>query len=183
MIRIGGHTFDEKILGDGVVIDVGCRDFEFSKWFIGKNKVFAFDVDDEVFQNVPEGIIGINKAVSSLAGSGKFYRNGETTTLKSVGSRAWPEFQCDVLSIEDVFARTGDDVEILKLDCEGSEYDILMNMRPVPKQISVEFHKHLWPDLHEERFDSVVKYLCQHYTERYFFEGEHKLMDCLFIRK
>jgi hypothetical protein len=56
-------------------------------------------------------------------------------------------------------------VDILKLDCEGSEYHILSdpNFQPIPKQISVEFHMHAHRQLHDQYYDKCIENLLKWY--------------------
>jgi hypothetical protein len=54
--------------------------------------------------------------------------------------------------------------EVVKMDCEGAEYDILLNWPgPIARQITVEFHDFLglrpFPDYH----DALVRHLGQWY--------------------
>lgn len=56
-------------------------------------------------------------------------------------------------------------VDILKLDVEGSEMLILSDddFQPIPRQISVEFHMHCHINLHEKYYDKVMANLLKYY--------------------
>ena len=194
MITIGGHTIDETLLKDGVIIDVGARDFSFSKHFKGK-KVYAIDCDDAVV-NDDENIIFMNVAISDKSGETTYYKNGEATMIRQFDPD--PTFEhidkkycneCKVITMEDLYKITGENVDVLKLDCEGAEYAILgETFKPIPKQITVEFHNHCVPELHKEKYQSIVERLLKDYTmHNAVWEERHgcgfNFWDTLFIRK
>jgi len=189
MKTVGGHTFDETLLTDGVIIDVGCRDFSFSNYFEGK-PVYCVDLDAKVFDGVKNNFTHINYAISDKAGDSEYYENGEATCLKQLhhyqDHRIKP---CKTITMEDLYKITGENVDILKLDCEGAEYAILgETFRPVPKQITVEFHHHCVPELHKDKYQSIVERLIKDYAmHNAVWEQRHgcgfNFWDTLFIRK
>jgi FkbM family methyltransferase len=196
MELVGGHTFEESLLGDGCIIDIGCRGFEFTKYFIGR-KVYCIDPDPEVFKNIPEELmnldppmIALNMAISDTAGESEYYENGEATCLKQLhhfqDHRIKP---CKTITMEDLYKITGENVDLLKLDCEGAEYIILgETFKPIPKQISVEFHNHCVPEIHARNYRKIVERLSEHYTmHNDVWEQRHgcgfNFWDTLFIKK
>jgi hypothetical protein len=61
--------------------------------------------------------------------------------------------------------------DVIKLDCEGSEYDILWNLTgPPATQITVEFHQHTPARRSEEFIAELIKKMEQWYTVQH-----HKL--------
>ncbi len=198
MKTIAGHTFDETILGGGCIIDVGCRGFEFARYF-ENNKVFCIDPDETVVWQT-SGEILLNKslgkwepmivAISDKAGESAIYLNGEGTCLKEIDpDQAHPFIPCKTITMDDLYKITGENVDILKLDCEGAEYIILgETFRPIPKQITVEFHHHCVPDLHKQCYGSIIERLSKDYTmHNDVWEQRHgcgfNFWDTLFIRK
>jgi FkbM family methyltransferase len=189
MINIGGHTFDETILKDGVIIDIGCRDFTFADYFEGK-AVYCVDVDSKVFEGVNKPHTLLNLAISDKTGESGYYENGEGTCLKDIDpDQGHPFKPCKTITMEDLYKITGENVDILKLDCEGAEYIILgETFKPIPKQISVEMHHHCVPDLHNKHYQSIVERLSKDYTmHNDVWEQRHgcgyNFWDTLFIRK
>lgn len=197
MITVGGHTFEETLLTDGCIIDVGCRGFEFANHFAGMNKylagkIYCIDPDPMVFVNIsnPHGMVHLNVAISDKAGDSEYYENGEATCLKQLhhfqDHRIKP---CKTITMDDLYAITGTNVDILKLDCEGAEYIILgESFRPIPKQISVEFHNHCVPAIHQANYKAIVERLSKDYTmHNDVWEARHgagfSFWDTLFIKK
>jgi FkbM family methyltransferase len=131
-------------------LDIGCRGFVFAKYFADNGfKVIACDPDTNIqnpnYQNIiykQIGIIGSDKKVCTYAG----WSTGEgnyITDKKPAHAANFYEIPC--FTIKDLMLQFGiPEFEIIKMDCEGSEYDILMNMdNQCCKQISVEFHDFL----------------------------------------
>lgn len=197
---IGGHTFCPELLKDGVIIDIGCRGFEFAKYFIGK-KVYCIDPDPKVFSDlgydVPEhGAFMLNVAISDKAGETTYYENGEATMIREVDPD--PTFEhidkkysktCKTITMGDLYKITGENVDILKLDCEGAEYIILgETFKPIPKQITVEFHHHCVPELHKANYEKIIERLSKDYTTHNdVWEQRHgcgyNFWDTLFLRR
>lgn len=198
---IGGHTFCHELLTDGVIIDVGCRGFEFTNYFKDKI-VFCIDPDETVFNN-KEFTEFINYppkqlclAISDKAGETTYYPNGEATMIREVDpDPTYPHIDqkysktCKTITMEDLYKITGENVDILKLDCEGAEYIILgETFKPIPKQITVEFHHHCVPELHKEKYVEIISRLSKNYTMlNDVWEQRHgcgfNFWDTLFIRR
>lgn len=187
MITIDGHTFDEELLTGGWVIDAGCRGFSFSKKLTELGcKVYALDIEN--FDNIPKGVTFEHAALSITNDPTEayFFGNGTGNFVKGINEVPTAEVktvQC--ITLNDIYRRTGPDIDLLKLDIEGSEYSILENLEPIPKQITVEFHEHAHEKLHKEKIDKVLDHLLQFYTLQMFVSEwpRYKLMDCLFIKR
>src|SRR3990172_2138213 len=161
LIEVGGHTIDKSILSDGCIIDVGCRGFIFSDYFT-ENQVYCIDPDPDVFYDknpLSNSFIYMNVAISDKVGDSQYYENGEATCLKQLhhyqDHRIKP---CKTITMDDLYKITGENVDILKLDCEGAEYIILgETFKPIPKQISVEMHRHCVPEMHDREYPKIVE--------------------------
>lgn len=198
MVTVGGHTFDEKLLGNGCIIDVGCRGFTFADYFLNLGKrVYCIDPDDEVFNAEPKkGRIDLNLAIAGSSGQTSYYKNGEATMIREVDPD--PTFvhinkkycnPCKAITMDDLYKITGENVDVLKLDCEGAEYIILgETFNPIPKQITVEFHYHCVPKTHKEHYQGIVERLSKHYKmESGVWEARHgagfNFWDSLFVKR
>jgi FkbM family methyltransferase len=186
LINIHGHTIDKSLLRDGCIIDVGCRGFKFAKYFNPSRKVYCIDPDPEVFKDdLQENFECMNVAVSDKNGESTFYRNGEMTCLCEILTPLPHLIEpCKTISMGQIYANATfrETVDVLKLDCEGAEYLILgdKGFCPIPRQITVEFHKHFVPDIHKERIDQVMANVMRYYDLVYQHENG---MDNLFIRR
>lgn len=183
MQNIAGHTIDRSLVGDGVIIDVGCRYFDFAMELGIFNKVYCIDPDPDVFNIAcPDNFVFLNCAISSETGESTYYRNVEMTCLTQIYQPQEHLFEpCKTMSMKDLYALTGYNVDVLKLDCEGAEYIILGDIfEPIPKQITVEFHNHFVPEVHKNNIDKVMANLLKYYDLVYAHETG---MDNLFIRK
>ena len=195
LVDIAGHTIETDLIGDGIIIDIGCRGFEFSNYFTThhpKNGVVCVDPDLEVFRNRIAGHnqMWYNVAIAATAGESAIYRNGEATCLKEIDPDQSHEFTpCRTITMADLYQVTGKNVDVLKLDCEGAEYIILgETFEPVPKQISVEFHYHCVPELHNANYPGIIERLLKDYDiKTNAWEERHgcgyNFWDVLFVRK
>lgn len=184
--RIHSHTIDASLLKNkGEIIDLGCRGFEFAMYFksLGYNLI-CVDADPNVFLNYPDGITVINKAVYS--------ERGKTRIIPALTESAYISdvktfdtgIEIEKCILSDI--QPAHDYDILKIDIEGSEYEILSdkNFIPYAKQITVEFHEHTHKELHDRKISDVLNNLKQWYDLVYIMdENEYKYIDTLFIRR
>lgn len=199
--EVGGHTFAENLLSDGVIIDVGCRGGVFSNGFPDK-KVYCIDPDVKVFTDMADNIVTwkdewnspntilMNVAISDKKGEAAYYENGEATCLKQIDpDQSHPFIPCKTITMDDLYEITGTNVDVLKLDCEGAEYIILgETFKPIPKQISVEFHAHTVPEMHAANYPAIKERLLKDYEMfNEVWEKRHgcpeNVWDVLFIRR
>jgi FkbM family methyltransferase len=155
------HSVDVDLLTGGVCIDVGCRGFQFSEAMRDLGcEVVAFDMED---MQAPEGIEFIRGAVSN----GDVNRMGKYIDTKDKQAKYLSDqgtILVDVFGINQLYDNF-QKIDLLKLDVEGSEYLILSepNFRPVPRQISVEFHMHCHRALHDQYYDKCMENLLKYY--------------------
>ena len=77
---------------------------------------------------------------------------------------------------------------MIKLDIEGAEYSVLMSIdSDIAKQISIEFHDFIDPDLKDKTDEYVQKIIDLgynlHFSSKWTGRFGTDYMDCLFIRK
>lgn len=184
---IGEHTIDTDLLTGGIAIDIGCLGWEFSKGMRDLGcEVHAFDLIH--LENKPAGVFFSVAAITD--------KDQKVNVLNTPDRQAWHINKkggiiVDSISLNKLYSFfDGQNVDVLKMDCEGSEYLILSDseFRPVAKQISVEFHYHCHKALHEQYFckcmDNLLKYYepVQHEWDERHGSGLN-LWDSLFILK
>ncbi len=150
MLTLASHTIDEtRVPERPVVLDVGCRNFDFTRAILAKwpgAKIVAMEPDPIVADPCVEGVQFCQRALvhDDRADAGyASYSTGEgnfLTDLTAYYDAKMIRVPC--INIQKVMAFY--DIthwDIVKLDCEGSEFDILQCWPgPIATQISVEFH-------------------------------------------
>lgn len=154
-----GHTLETALLKPGcTVLDVGCRGFGFGtalRHFV-EAKVYEVDIDD-LGDAVPYYRCGI----AAVDGFGGVTQEADPEARHLVFGNAVP-----VYTIESFGKKVGvDHWDVIKLDCEGTEYDILWNLtKPPADQLSVEFHQHTPARRTKEEINALIQKLEQWYT-------------------
>lgn len=162
---LSSHTvYDSIIPEEPVVLDVGARNFGWTKALLGirpKAKVVALEPDPKVQNpNIPNvqfinaALIGDNRTEASYAG----WSTGEGNMLMDVRphyAETFDTVQC--LNLNRLKAFTGiEKYDVIKLDCELAEFGILENFdQSWADQITVEFHdwdrRSLYPDTYYDK--------------------------------
>jgi len=205
MITIDEHTFDEKLLTGGWVIDAGCKDWRFSIALRDLGcKVIALDIDK--FNDVPDGIEYVNSGLGSKLVEVKeahFFGDGSANFVKGLHGIPGdlPDRPCVTREVTligfshilpHICSRQWEQngfhlgLDLLKLDIEMSEYDVLMSIDEhiLFNQICVEFHPHVNIELHNRMYEKVLKHLSQWYEVSFHSTyPAYPSMDTLFIRK
>ena len=166
------HGIDKKL-----AIDVGANIGGFSTAYNQEfEKIIFFEANPKAFEIAKnntknfENIKGYNLAVSDE--SGKFLKlmNHFSNDLGSVScspsvtsvSKDWVETIGDIktISLEDIFKLVDNQrINYLKLDCENSEYEILMNKDLSNiDYIAMELHCQMGEKKYKELLDYVSKY-------------------------
>lgn len=141
------------------IIDIGANIGAFSV-YIGKkypqSKLFCYEPDEKNFTKLVENLqinsidnaVFYRKAVGKSQGIVKLFsdENGRFGTVGSSTVKKGPkEMQVDEITLEGIFEKNCIiNCDLLKLDCEGAEYDILMSTKKETfekiKLISLEYH-------------------------------------------
>jgi FkbM family methyltransferase len=152
---LASHTIDVDLLPDApVILDVGCRWFDFTRGVLAhrpKARVIALDPSSDVIwpPDLPEGQVHFSHV--ALVGGDEFSTNfAEGIAGDGGGNFALTAESHGDYRIRRVLCMNMDKLmhshqvkrfDVIKLDCEGSEFEILENLPgPIATQISVEFH-------------------------------------------
>ena len=145
---IAGHTVDMYMRPKGaLVLDVGCRDFAFCRGVLEYRNyadIIAYDPDPSVSDPKIDRVEFAAKAVTGDPERGEcwFIPEGEAGHVCRYGESA--NGGVKVPTIPFWLAGWAVACDLVKLDCEGSEFGILENWRgPGATQISVEFHDYM----------------------------------------
>ena len=166
-----------EINDDDVIIDVGGHIGLFSLYasqFCKNGQIFTFEPMVENFDLLSENIklnnldnIKIfNLAVSNSNSSVKLYLNQDDAG-HSMFSKSSKSVTVNSISLQQIFDNNHIEYcDFLKLDCEGSEYEIIKNL-PAPyfkkiKKMIIEYHM---ADTNPELLDELISILkSQNYT-------------------
>lgn len=158
--KLAGHSVDVSLLPDRpLVVDVGCRDFGFSNAILRHRPeaiIIALDPDAEIEPPRDERIAFLPKALTHLPDESlRWERRGEASSIVTEGGELVPNIRLKDLDFALHF-HGKERFDVVKLDCEGSEFGILENWPgPIARQISVEFHdftdRARWNDAYFEK--------------------------------
>ncbi|MEZ4799085.1 MAG: FkbM family methyltransferase [Flavobacteriales bacterium] len=143
---------------DCTIVDIGGH-FGYFSLFALKNsgvdsKIYVFEPDPENFKVLSENIknskiISSNKGVSSFVGATTLYL-GNSTNHSIISDYALNNPETKIITIQTVslayfMQQNGlSQIDFLKMDCEGAEYDIILNSDDKTLQkvrvYSLEFH-------------------------------------------
>lgn len=184
------HTIDTALLTGGWVIDGGCRNWNFSIAMKEKNeKVYSIDIQP---MTKPDLIDVFNQKALWINNRKLYvnYVNDINGTFISHNRESKKTEEISTITLNEIYNEIGTDIDCLKLDIEGSEYDILMDesFKPIPKQLSIEFHEHNFKFKHDKFFNSCIEKISKYYVpvkfERVSAHGAgFNYWDTLFIRK
>ncbi len=154
LVTICGHTLDETRLPDrAVILDVGSRNFDFTRGVLALRpnaRIIALDPDPTI---EPMGHPNVTFLRYALVGDPyktrsnyASYSTGEGNMLLD-GDRYYDAKILRVDCMDITYLLNCCNVyhfDLIKLDCEGSEFDILerwpVQHRWITHQLSVEFH-------------------------------------------
>lgn len=164
IVTCDGHSYDESLLTPGGwALDVGARGFKFAEQMAEHGlRVIAMEPDISATYDGPRDVHLLHAALVGNADvSWAMYAGWSDGTGNQLATErpahAETYYSVTCLSIGPLMAARGiDRFDIVKLDCEGSEYDILWNWpRHAAVQISVEMHDFLGMRPRESYYDEL----------------------------
>ena len=172
----GGFFVDTSLLNsESIVVSVGIgEDISFDRGLheMGVQKIYMFDPTPKakIFidkQNLPDQFRFFEMALSTedsemdmFLPKNKNYVSGSLVMNKNIDANDFVKVKCITVSTICSIIENKH-IDLLKIDIEGSEYEVLENMlqeRIYPKQICVEFHNRFFKD-GDQKFKSVVEKL------------------------
>lgn len=144
------HSVDlDRLLPGGTVLDVGARGFVFARYFAERgHAVWALDPDPEVEDPKIPGVHFIRAALMADPNPKRSLVLTSDVNARYVSAFGetldGPSVTVEALDLETLMEREGiAEWDLVKLNCEGAEFDILDRLRaPVARQIVVSFHEH-----------------------------------------
>jgi len=146
---------------DDVVLDVGAHIGAFTALAVaeGASKIIAYEPHPESFtllrvnlkkfkqvKMVRAAVLGTSDSRTTV----EFFLQADNTSGHSIHHfRGRNTTSVPAISISQVFSE--ERITYMKLDCEGSEYDLLINSKPLPKSVrcvtmEIHFGKKAWKD-------------------------------------
>jgi len=143
----------------GPVLDVGARDFVFSKEMANRDfRVIAMEPDPTVKDPEDKRIEFIRAALS--AGPDRNMPFSMDTDPQARHLSESGTVTVDAVNIRSIMRKVGiERFGIVKLDCEGAEYDVLLEWPgPIADQLTVEFHEHV-AQRPQELYNAILDHL------------------------
>jgi FkbM family methyltransferase len=160
-----------------VVIDVGCSyEADFSCLMIDRHNATSYAIDPtkkhqkellKLVDNYNGKLFYLPYAVGSINGELTFYESKENESGSlmqqhvNVQQDTIKSYNCKVVTLSALLSEINIiDVEILKLDIEGAEYELLSNITQIElqpfRQLFIEFHHHALPQYTEKDTRNIV---------------------------
>jgi FkbM family methyltransferase len=99
------------------------------------------------------------RALAATSGRAVFHDNGGGSGLNGLaaaGHASGPETEVETMAFDEAVASTPAPVDVVKIDCEGGEYELVLGSSPdswaTVQRVVIEFHPvagHGWPDLRD----------------------------------
>lgn len=134
---------DRCLVTEGDIVDLGCLQWDWSRFFIGKKRVIGVDPFENAipFTEIFKGVIGPYEGKTRMKNEGMSSTMIHSGEGEEVIVKTWKTF-CREYSIQKI--------ALLKINIEGMEYDLLDGFDDEDfdhiDQIAVSFHDWLVPD-------------------------------------
>ena len=172
------NTSDKKFKIDhkDIIVDIGAHVGYFTLFAAKKatkGKVIAFEPSIESFLGLEENIrinnfkniIQEKTAIAKVKGKQTLYVNDEDTISNTIykQSKNLNKEEVKCITLQNIFEKYGlKKVDFLKMDCEGAEYEIIMNaessiLNKIQK-IAMEIHEEIVPYTKEVIIENLEKH-------------------------
>lgn len=134
---------DRCLVDDGDIVDIGCLNWDWSNFFLGKKRVIGVDpFENQIpFTEIFKGVIGNYNGFTKMRNEGISSSMINQDDGEEVEVKTWKDF-CKDFNI--------DKISVLKINIEGAEYDLLNNLTDDDfnkiDQIAISFHDWMVPE-------------------------------------
>lgn len=138
------------------IIDIGANVGAFTLWLAERYagiKGSCYEPDPDAFAYLRRNVAGLDivshcEAVGDRTGTALLFRPlpcGGTSSLRHAGGRVLEDaVRVPIVSFDQIMASIREPVALVKIDCEGSEYDIVLESRPESwrfvRRVVIEYH-------------------------------------------
>lgn len=146
---------DRCLINDGDIVDIGCLNWDWSNFFLGKKRVIGVDpFENQIpFTEIFKGVIGNYNGVTRMNNEGIASSMTNQDDGEEVQVKTWKDF-CNEYNINKI--------SVLKINIEGAEYDLLDNLTDNDfnniDQIAISFHDWMVPEW-KIKTDRAIKLL------------------------
>lgn len=150
------YRASEHMMG-AVVVDVGANVGAFTIWAFerGAKHIYSIEPFEEnmlaLYKNLAHHGISTGKIITPvLAAVGETgvlecaLRISDDPRARSTGVQAIPGKGCPVMDFRDLVEMAGGHVDVMKIDCEGSEYNLILSAKSSDLSkvdfLTIEFH-------------------------------------------
>lgn len=147
------------------IVDIGANIGLFSLWarhHFPDARILAFEPNPDVYDYAKRNTerLGVDlsmEAVGSERGAVRLFSPDESTrTVRALSDK---DGKVPMITLDDVVARAGGRIDLLKLDCEGGEWEILKCAEALRKVKCVVMEYHLTGDVSVEQLLSTMSAL------------------------
>ena len=171
------HNHGFMVGKNDTVVDIGAHIGAFSIFAASKTnhgKVLSFEPDPGNFaqlcENTSLNLLGnirvVQKAIDEKSGKVIFYRDSLNSAMNSTTKKTNESITVDCISLSDALNTYGVDVcDLLKIDCEGAEYGIIMNasgdILNRVKRLVIEYHTPNYFQVKDKRYtpNNLIEHL------------------------
>jgi len=143
---------------NGWIIDLGCYGWDWCRPFLGKKKVAGVDPCGELpkMEGIGEDVFQLIGFVGTVNGRILYEFRPD---IHSISAHSSGIEQAHIIRFDDFLKSNGiDDIDILKMNIEGMEYELLINLKtPIADQIIVSFHDHMGYTVYQR--ETIIRYL------------------------